>query len=453
MALLLKKKILLVEDDQALAQSWIQVLTASGYEVHLEKNGKTAQELLDVQPFDLLVAEVRLPGMRGLELLHHIKNRIEIPVLLMGVKSDIASEQDALDLGASGFLFRPVDPLTLSEKVSQILKRFHPFLLSTGEALDSEYCRVRIEDLQDSQELNSPIFVRINDSKFLKIAHEGAALPEDRIRVLKARGVQFLYLRKEDFAQYVGFHVQEARSVMQSRGTEKSKRIQAAQRSISLMYESLYYKEINENDYKDTVDLVQNSVSLLSSVDDALDLLEKLTQSQNGVYTHSVGVSLYSGLICRALGWTSSSTLIKVSMGGLLHDIGKKDFPKDLLDKPKLHMTDQEVRLYESHPERGVEVLYSLKEVGADVLQIILQHHEMSDGSGFPKQLRSPEIFPLAKVVSLANVFCNLVMRNANSPGYTPHEALNRLNLDMKEKFDSHVLKALNRVLGWDVKK
>lgn len=452
MTLLPRKKILFVEDDPVLAQSIMQVLSDHGYEVHPEVNGRAARDLLDVQPFDLLLTEVRLPGVRGLEILHHIKSRIGIPVVLMGVRADIATEQDALDLGASGFLFKPVDPLAVVERVSQILKRVDPLMLDSGRVLDSEFCRVRIEDFQGSQVLNYPVFVRINDSKFLKIAHDGGELVEDRIQGLRARGIEFLYLRKEDFAQYVGFQYRVAQEMIQSRGVEKSKKIQVAHRSMALVYESFYYQQMRKSDYEDAVDLIQNSVALLSSVEDALELMEQLNQSQNGVYTHSVGVSLYSGLICRALGWTSSSTLMKVSMGGLLHDIGKKDFPKDLLDKPKLHMTDEEVHLYESHPELGVRVLYSLKEAGADVLQIIAQHHELSDGSGFPRKLRSPEIFPLAKVVSLANVFCNLVMRNANSPGYTPHEALNRLNQDLKQKFDANVLKALNRVFGRDVK-
>jgi len=454
MALYLRKKILLIEDDMQLGSQFQGALQALGHDVFLEGDGGVAQGRLDVEPFDLVITEIRLPSVRGIEILHSLKGKSNTPVILMGMPADVKSEQEALELGASAFLQKPVDPNVLSAKAIEILKANDPFMMEPGQLLDPEYCRVRLEDLFTSEVMKFAVYVRINDSKFLKIAHDATGLSQDRLVSLKTRGVEFLYLKKDDFARYVGFAAQAGQQGIQNTDIERTKRIEIAQRTAALVYENFHFNEITKSDYDEAQSIIQNSITLLSSTQDAMDMLAKIGSHDNGIYSHSVGVSFCSGMICRALGWTSAITLMKVSMGGLLHDIGKKDLSKDLLEKPRIYMTDQEVKLYETHPQRGVDTLVGLaqlgKSIGADVLQIILQHHEMSDGSGFPQKLRSAEIFPLAKVVCLANVFCNLVVKNPNSPGCSPFEALDRINNSMKDKFDASIVKALNKVFGRD---
>lgn len=83
--------------------------------------------------------------------------------------------------------------------------------------------------------------------------------------------------------------------------------------------------------------------------------------------------------------------------------------------------------------------------VPADVVRIVLQHHENCLGTGFPNRLTATQIYPLAKVVSAANRFCELVLPG---PVYRQHEPKAALQLmaDSKE-FDAGVLAALKQIL------
>jgi hypothetical protein len=83
-----------------------------------------------------------------------------------------------------------------------------------------------------------------------------------------------------------------------------------------------------------------------------------------------------------------------------------------------------------------------------DALTIIAQHHEMADGSGYPRELSLEQIAPLARVVSLANAYDNLCNPVVQSQAMTPHEALSYIFARRRDKFDARVLQLMIRALG-----
>ena len=99
----------------------------------------------------------------------------------------------------------------------------------------------------------------------------------------------------------------------------------------------------------------------------------------------------------------SPATLHKLGMAGLLHDIGLKQIDRKILEKPRVSLTSEEERLYEGHPQKGAEILSTLRSVPGEVLQIVLQHQERDSGSGYPFSLTKNKIFPLARIVAVVD--------------------------------------------------
>jgi len=145
---------------------------------------------------------------------------------------------------------------------------------------------------------------------------------------------------------------------------------------------------------------------LLSEVETGGDIAQKIwqiRQSDEYTFEHSVQVSLYSALIGSWLGMEPDE-LKDLAIAGLLHDIGKCNIPDEILNKPDA-LTDEEFKVMRTHPTLGYILLANTKQFNDAVLSGVLQHHERSDGSGYPNSLKGPHIHPYARIVAIADIY------------------------------------------------
>lgn len=184
----------------------------------------------------------------------------------------------------------------------------------------------------------------------------------------------------------------------------------------------------------------------LSSFADIVTLLEGLP---NDEAKHAMGTCMISLLICEEMGITQRATLEKVTLGSLLHDVGMRFLPQAMLEKPRHLWSPEEMALYEQHPIKGVEALRELKDISNDVLLIIVEHHENSQGTGFPKKIRDVKISPLGRVVGLANVTANLLFNRLDGgKSYTADEAIQYIDDILGQPFNKQVFSALKNVIN-----
>ena len=132
------------------------------------------------------------------------------------------------------------------------------------------------------------------------------------------------------------------------------------------------------------------------------DLLHCMKTIDDSVYAHSINVALIS----RAIGkWLKlpREELDELTIAGLLHDIGKAEIPDEVLNKQG-KLTDEEFDLIKSHALKGSKLL---KKAGfnSDIQFAALQHHERSDGSGYPRGLTADEISDFASIIAIADVY------------------------------------------------
>jgi len=161
--------------------------------------------------------------------------------------------------------------------------------------------------------------------------------------------------------------------------------------------------------------------------------------------THPMNVAVVAMLLGRRLG-LDGDEIARLGAGALLHDIGKLELPM-ALRKPDAQARAAEQAAYRSHVELG---LRQARLMGADetALAIIAQHHEVADGSGFPRQLAGDAIAVAARIVSLVNRFDNLCNPQVLEQPMTPHEALSSLFAHHRGRFDAGVLHAFIRMMG-----
>ena len=149
--------------------------------------------------------------------------------------------------------------------------------------------------------------------------------------------------------------------------------------------------------------LIKNAESLFASKTSIqmFDLLHCMKSIDDSVYAHSINVALIS----RAIGkWLklSREQLNELTIAGLLHDIGKAEIPSEILNKTG-KLTDEEFELIKSHALKGSKLL---KKAGfnSDIQFAALQHHERSDGSGYPRGLEADEISDFASIIAILDI-------------------------------------------------
>jgi HD-GYP domain-containing protein (c-di-GMP phosphodiesterase class II) len=135
-------------------------------------------------------------------------------------------------------------------------------------------------------------------------------------------------------------------------------------------------------------------------------------------------------------------------MAGLLHDIGKKEISPEILNKPRHELKASELAILETHTTKGMEILNEMRDIPSDVIQVALQHHENSIGTGYPYRLKPSKTHPLARVVAVADEFCYLTLPSFSGNGLSPKEALQRLVTFQAEKLDAEALSALFVIYG-----
>jgi HD-GYP domain-containing protein (c-di-GMP phosphodiesterase class II) len=298
------------------------------------------------------------------------------------------------------------------------------------------------------KQIKYTIYVRLSATKYVKVAHLGEDLTAERIELFKRKGIQYLYLSKEDFHQYLQFSLGLANAVKSSRQISKDKKAHFMRHTTEVLMEQLFHSEIDQTDLADAQSVVQNSVGYLIESPECFDLLSTLNTHADFVYAHSMGVSLYSSLMAKKVGWNTPSTLYKLSFAGLLHDIGLKFVDRQILVKSKGALTLEETRSFEGHSVRGMEALARVPSVSSDVLQIVLMHHERDLGTGYPSGLIKNKIHPLARLTAVADEFCSLVISAPEAPAIPPKQALERLSALYASSLDPGFLVALMKIFN-----
>ncbi|OOF83848.1 DNA-binding response regulator [Rodentibacter ratti] len=117
-------RILLVEDDQMIANAVSEGLKSACYAVDWVNNGNTAEQALTAQSYDLVLLDLGLPGQDGLQLLRHLRQtQNHTPVLIVTARDDLDSRLAGLDGGADDYMIKPFDLAELLARIRAVLRR------------------------------------------------------------------------------------------------------------------------------------------------------------------------------------------------------------------------------------------------------------------------------------------------------------------------------------------
>lgn len=179
---------------------------------------------------------------------------------------------------------------------------------------------------------------------------------------------------------------------------------------------------------------------LLDIIEQQKNLVQLTDIRLHDTYTfaHSVNVAILSALL-GVLQKLPKEDLLKLTLGGLLHDLGKITVPHEILTKPG-HLSDDEWSLMQGHPDAGRQRLKKMFPNDILLSTIALQHHEHIDGSGYPNHLQGEQIHRYARIVAIADVYDALTSVRPYKRAYTPSVAHRIMTTCSPGHFDLELL-------------
>jgi len=180
-------------------------------------------------------------------------------------------------------------------------------------------------------------------------------------------------------------------------------------------------------------------VNLILTDDNTTYYLLNITTHDFYTYTHSVNVGVLGVALAKALFRNSSDhDLQALGAGFFLHDLGKVKVPSEIINKPAA-LTEEEMRLMRRHPADGYKILVETRQLTEEARVIVLQHHERSDGTGYPRGLRKEEIHLYARLCTLADVYDALTSERPYKKKLAAFEALKLMRAEMLHHFQAEL--------------
>ena len=303
----------------------------------------------------------------------------------------------------------------------------------------------------------------LDDTGKVKVRSKGVVRSEKVIEVLRAKGVE-----RVEIDCTKGLAPEENTDTSNNQPTESAETVKQADKpkpekqngftSDSLQAaEALYQKavtiqqrflsQLEAGKGADVTKLSALTQNILESVLDNKDALMCLSMIQRGkdfLLEHSINCSIYMAILTNELGYEQDE-VEQASLAGLLMDTGMVNVPNELC-VPEHLLNDTQRQTYQQHVSESLALLSQAEGISDTVIDIISQHQERIDGSGYPNKLTDELIHPLAKVAAVIDEFSRLGMAAPFGQSLPNNKVLK--SLSQNSGLDQSLVNRLIGVLG-----
>ena len=192
--------------------------------------------------------------------------------------------------------------------------------------------------------------------------------------------------------------------------------------------------------------LIENTVESIFRNQDALLPLVRLKTHDDYTFEHSVGVCALLVAFGRAM-QLPKEVIREVALGGLLHDVGKACVPDEILNKPA-KLSEEEFSVMQKHVVLGIALLHNTDGISDIAMQVVGEHHERFDGTGYPNRQVGEKISVYGQMAAIVDVYDAISSERVYHKGMPPSLALKKLLEWSSHHFSPQLVKTFIRAIG-----
>lgn len=439
--------ILIAEDDIVSRKALSTMLQKQGHEVVEAHDGVQAwQQLHGLETPGLLILDIMMPNMDGLELCKKIRssdNFNSAYIILLTAKTSKEDIVQGLESGANDYITKPCDfdELKARLNVGQRMLEMQSELLNELNEHRRTEKRLRVSEERYKKLINSsPDAVALlnEEGRFLTVNPSMA----QRYNLTQKQ------LEGKTLHQVMPYEFAEKQAEKSKEAMEKREIVYYEIEKQGWYFQN-YYIPVSTFDNQKTYQIISRDFTEVkqtqNKLEKTLDKLNKavqatvralsLTLEQRDAFTagHQERVARLACIIARELE-LEEERIQGLYFAGLVHDIGKISVPSEILSKPT-RLSDIEFSLIKQHPQVGFEILKDI-EFPWPIADVVLQHHERIDGSGYPNGLSGNQILKKAKILAVADVVEAMTSHRPYRPGLGLNAALEEVEKNRGTLYD-----------------
>lgn len=483
------KRILVVDDEERYCDVVSQMLRSKGYDCEITNDPFDALQLLRDRHFEMVVSDIRMKGKDGLQLMREALE--ESPDLDFIIMTGYASEYDyphIVEAGASDFITKPFTAAELEAKIGRIERerRVLSSLIETNRYLLREISlNMSIAELSKALVLSLPM-----DELSALVVRHAKQLTESSVGYVDYTSVDKKCLLSPDpgRSQWEDWEpslkeavlerlcrlwnkvVQDHKPIMTNllQGEDDFKfrflvtPVMANDTLLGILALGTSQRDYDEKDLviagrlaslygvaiqRQCADekLNQTLHQLLGAFEETVAALSSALETRDP-YTvgHQKKVADLASRIASEMGCTNE-VVDAVRLAGLVHDIGKIAVPTEILTK-MTHLKEVEISLIKQHPTAGYDILKRVR-FPWPIAQMVLQHHERMDGTGYPQGLSGNEILLEARILAVADVAEAMSSRRPYRDSVGIDMAIEEITKNRNSLYDSQVVDACLKIL------
>lgn len=407
--------ILLIEDDVD-----IRELLAFIFETKLQATviqAETVRDAIDLlkspNKIDFIFSDYHLPdGTSAIVLKHLAEMKLQLPFILC---STVTPETNPAlkETQINAFIQKPFNTQTVIQVVSQVFTNFYSKGVSS---VTPDYCPVKLSILLKANILNCDLFIKLSDSKYLKLARSGEQFGLDDYKRHTEKNLDYLYLRSADAGAFLDSFARDTLSLSRAKSLPQNEAFEVSRNNYEIVQQAISSLGFTAEVQNLAESCIALAIRTISNDPAILPYFQKSPMKNDKfLSTHTILLVQISCYLGHLLGWTSQSTQFKLALASFLHDITLIDESLAALEssgqRPETSPTigESSLQVFLNHPSDVVKLVLKMKNIPTDVDSIILCHHERPNGTGFPQKLNSNQISPLASFFIIAHDLSNYV--------------------------------------------
>jgi PAS domain S-box-containing protein len=441
-------KILIADDNPSIREYLNGLLLKGDYELVFSEDGEQALEMARAIEPDLLLLDVMMPKMSGLEVCQQIRQDAvlaEIPIIMITALDDRNSRLQGIRAGADDFISKPFDAQELVARIGTITRlnryrRLHEERAKFERLVKFSPDGVVILDDDGLILLANPAYIAMAD-----ISSENEAVNKPiELFIDPADGVQ-LHLKLAEMFSGRQDTIRFETVMRRPQGTQIPIEIHASltqwedgQAAQLIMHDISQRKQSEQKLKKAHQELTDAYNATIEGWAQTLELRDIETAG------HSRRVTEWAVKLAQLMDFKGEE-LNDFLRGATLHDIGKIGIPDSILMKPD-RLTEAEMTLMRQHTRYAFKVLSNVGFTGP-VVDIPHYHHERWDGTGYPEGLKGEEIPLSARIFAVVDVWDALSSDRPYRPAWPNSKVMAYIQEESGKHFDPAVVEAFLELL------
>ncbi|MFP4417219.1 MAG: HD domain-containing phosphohydrolase [Fibrobacterota bacterium] len=472
-----ESKLLIVDDEKSICDILVFYLRNKGYTVYQAGCGEEAIDILKKNSIDLVLSDIKMPGISGVDLLKWIKeNRRQTPVLITTGFPTLDTAIEALKLGAFDYLTKPFHLEEIGEKIKRALtnRQLEEENLLFSRLVSLHEVTKVLSSTHAANELNHRF---LDYSRKITRADGGSVMLCDygnQLNVaISSQNYPDRFWKQNAFSRAAEWAIENHEPVAIDRNVNGLAAglvplpsgiesllvfpLQTPKRTLGVLnlvrtsgrkpFSSVDFEIINVLASQASIS-IENTRLYYNIRDNYLKTVRgfALAVEAKDQYTHghSENVMKYTVILAKHIGLTSKE-MEQIKYAGLLHDIGKIGVAESILNKPG-RLSLEEFEEIKKHPDLGARIISNVPFLKS-LVPMIRHHHEFYDGKGYPDGIAGEAIPFGARILSVADAFEAMTSNRPYRKSMPLTTAYDILIKEKGKQFDPDIVSAFLEIM------